>query len=88
MMTRDVVSCDVLFQEEECQENYVKKCFIEYAKTAQNVTVSVCRTPLVKDCSVEGEEVGEGGGDGGVGWGGEEVVVVERNGGVRDGENY
>ena len=57
MMNRDPLSYDVLFQEEECQDNYVKKCFIEYAKTAENVTVSVCRTPLVKDCNVEGEEV-------------------------------
>ena len=87
MMTRGVVTYDVLFQEEECQENYVKKCFIEYEKTAQNVTVSVCRTPLVKDCSVEGEEVREKGGYGGVGWGGEEVLVVERIGGVSKGDN-
>jgi len=44
-------------QEEECEENYVKKCFIEYNKFAQNVTVNVCRTPLVKDCDQEGEEI-------------------------------
>merc|ERR1719187_751147 len=44
-------------QEEECEENYVKKCFIEYNKFAQNVTVNVCRTPLVKDCNQEGEEI-------------------------------
>jgi hypothetical protein len=44
-------------QEEECQENFVKKCFIQYGKTAQNVTVTVCRTPLVKDCDLPGEEV-------------------------------
>ena len=35
-------------QEEECEENYVKNCFIEYSKTAVNVTAKVCRTPLVK----------------------------------------
>ena len=46
-----------LLQEEECEENYVKKCFIQYGKTAQNVTVNICRTPLVKDCDIEGEEV-------------------------------
>ena len=23
----------LLFQEEECEENYVKKCFIQYGKT-------------------------------------------------------
>ena len=47
----------LLFQEEECEENYVKKCFIQYGKTAQNVTVNICRTPLVKDCDIEGDEV-------------------------------
>ena len=44
-------------QEEDCQENYIKNCFIEYGQTAQNVTVTVCRTPLVKDCDKPGEEV-------------------------------
>ena len=44
-------------QEEICQENYVKSCFIEYQQTAQNVTVSVCRVPLVKDCDSSEEQV-------------------------------
>merc|ERR1719187_2208718 len=44
-------------QEEDCQENYIKNCFIEYGQTAQNVTVTVCRTPLVKDCDQPGEEI-------------------------------
>ena len=35
-------------QEEECEENFVKNCFIEYSKYATNVTNKVCRTPLVK----------------------------------------
>ena len=35
-------------QEEECEENFVKNCFIEYSKHAVNVTARVCRTPLVK----------------------------------------
>ena len=48
---------NLLLQEEECEENYVKKCFIQYGKTAQNVTVNICRTPLVKDCDIEGDEV-------------------------------
>ena len=47
----------LLLQEEDCQENYIKNCFIEYGQTAQNVTVTVCRTPLVKDCDKPGEEV-------------------------------
>eukprot|EP00092_Neocalanus_flemingeri_P044970 GFUD01050082.1.p1 GENE.GFUD01050082.1~~GFUD01050082.1.p1 ORF type:complete len:987 (-),score=208.69 GFUD01050082.1:253-3213(-) len=45
-------------QEEECEENFVKKCFIEYSKQAQDVTVTVCRTPLVKNkCEKLGEEI-------------------------------
>jgi len=35
----------------------VKSCFIEYQQTAQNVTVSVCRVPLVKDCDSSEEQV-------------------------------
>ena len=35
----------------------MKKCFIEYNKVAQNVTVNVCHTPLVKDCNLEGDEI-------------------------------
>jgi len=45
------------FQEEECQDNYHKNCFIEYGLDAVNHTVRVCRRPLVKDCSVEGDEI-------------------------------
>ena len=30
-------------QEEECEENFVKNCFIEYSKHAVNVTARVCR---------------------------------------------
>merc|ERR1712198_568330 len=37
-------------QEEECEENFRKNCFINYEKIAFNETVQVCRTPLVKDC--------------------------------------
>ena len=44
-------------QEEECPENYVKKCFIQYGKTDQNVTVNNCRTPFVKDCDLGGEDI-------------------------------
>jgi len=44
-------------QEEECEENYRKSCFINYEKIAFNETVEVCRTPLVKDCDVQGPEI-------------------------------
>ena len=44
-------------QEEECEENYRKNCFIDYEKIAFNETVQVCRTPLVKDCDISGPEI-------------------------------
>ena len=44
-------------QEEECEENYRKNCFIDYEKIAYNEIVQVCRTPLVKDCDVQGPEI-------------------------------
>jgi len=44
-------------QEEECQDNYKKNCFIEFGLDAVNNTVRICRRPLEKDCSVQGEEV-------------------------------
>merc|ERR1711990_454766 len=68
----DVVQCDHSYdrrchttyvtnyesqQEEECEENFRKSCFIEYEKIAFNETVEVCRTPLVKDCDNTGPEV-------------------------------
>jgi len=68
----DVVQCDHSYdkrchttyvtnyesqQEEDCEENYRKNCFIEYEQIAFNETVQVCRTPLVKDCDVQGPEV-------------------------------
>merc|ERR1711936_1136880 len=68
----DVVQCDHSYdkrchttyvtnydsqQEEECEENFRKSCFIEYEKIAFNETVEICRTPLVKDCNVQGPEI-------------------------------
>jgi len=44
-------------QEEECEENYRKNCFIEYKQIGFNVTATVCRTPLVKDCDIQGPEI-------------------------------
>jgi len=44
-------------QEEECEENFRKNCFINYEKIAFNETVQVCRTPLVKDCDIQGPEI-------------------------------
>ena len=34
-------------QEEQCEENFVKSCFIEYKKVASEEAVSFCHTPIV-----------------------------------------
>merc|ERR1712243_499943 len=44
-------------QEEDCEENFRKNCFIEYEQIAFNETAKVCRTPLVKDCDIQGPEI-------------------------------
>ena len=41
-------------QEEECEENFKKSCFIEYKKVASDEAVQFCHTPLV--CEGEGPE--------------------------------
>merc|ERR1711883_47901 len=33
-------------QEEDCEENFVKSCFIEYKKVASEEAVTFCRTPI------------------------------------------
>ena len=68
----DVVQCDHSYdkrchttyvtnyesqQEEDCEENFRKSCFIEYEQIAFNETVQICRQPLVKDCDTPGEEI-------------------------------
>ena len=41
-------------QEEECDETFIKSCFIEYKKKAEEETIQFCHTPLI--CEGEGEE--------------------------------
>merc|ERR1712121_313588 len=41
-------------QEEECEENFVKSCFIDYKKIASTEQVEFCHTPLI--CAGEGPE--------------------------------
>merc|ERR1712079_306113 len=68
----DVVQCDHSYdkrchttyvtnyesqQEEECDENFRKNCFIEYEQIAFEETVTICRKPLVKDCDIQGPEI-------------------------------
>ena len=45
------------FQVEECGEQFKKSCFIKTEKKSVTEVVEVCRTPMVKDCDTEGEEV-------------------------------
>jgi len=42
-------------QEEECNENFVKNCFIEFRKAASDEKVTVCHTPII--LVGDGEEV-------------------------------
>jgi len=44
-------------QVQECDENFLKSCYIEYDTVAFNETVQVCRNPLVKDCNIAGPEI-------------------------------
>lgn len=37
-------------QEEKCDENFVKSCYIEYKVVVFNESVDVCHTPMVKNC--------------------------------------
>ncbi|XP_040576415.1 uncharacterized protein [Lepeophtheirus salmonis] len=41
-------------QEEECEENFKKSCFIEYKKVAVEETIQFCHTPFI--CEGEGPE--------------------------------
>lgn len=41
-------------QEEKCEENFKKSCFIEYKKQAADEPVQFCFTPLVKNCDIPG----------------------------------
>ncbi len=43
-------------QEEECDENYNKRCFIEYKNVASEEKVKFCFTPLVKNCNIPGPQ--------------------------------
>jgi len=44
-------------QEEDCEENFVKSCFIEYRKVASEDTVTFCHTPI--EIQGDGPEVCE-----------------------------
>ena len=44
-------------QEEECEENFRKICYIDYEEQAYDEVVEVCHTPLVKDCNTPGPEI-------------------------------
>ena len=40
---RSLVTVYTSVQEEECREEFVKNCWIEYTQMAVNVTVQLCR---------------------------------------------
>lgn len=44
-------------QVQECQENFVKTCFIEYEKRAIQDRREICRRPLVRNCNSSGPEI-------------------------------
>ena len=44
-------------QEEQCEDNYRKRCFIEFKQSASDETVQFCHTPLVRNCDIPGPEV-------------------------------
>jgi hypothetical protein len=44
----------MILQVEECSENYIKECYIEYKPSAHNETVEVCVEKPIKDCSQPG----------------------------------
>ena len=41
-------------QEEKCEENFKKNCFIEYKDVASQENVQFCFTPLVRNCDTPG----------------------------------
>lgn len=41
-------------QEEECEDNFKKRCFIEYKNVAKDEPVRFCFTPLVRNCNIPG----------------------------------
>ena len=43
-------------QEERCEENFKKNCFIEFKDRASEEQVQFCFTPLVKNCDTPGPE--------------------------------
>merc|ERR1711997_370563 len=43
-------------QEEKCEENFKKNCFIEFKDRAREEQVKFCYTPLIKNCDVPGPE--------------------------------
>ena len=43
--------------EEECDDNYRKRCYIEFKNVASQEKVEFCFTPLVKNCDIPGPEV-------------------------------
>ena len=41
-------------QEEDCDENYIKNCYIEYKTMAFDTPVKICNQKLVRNCDKPG----------------------------------
>ena len=42
-------------QEEDCDENYIKNCYIEYKTMAFDTPVKICNQKLVRNCDKPGK---------------------------------
>ena len=45
------------FQQQKCEENFKKSCYIDFVETPRTHEVEECNTNLTRDCESEGEEV-------------------------------
>jgi len=39
---------------EECGENYIKECFIEYKQVARDETIQICADTQTRSCAADG----------------------------------
>ena len=47
----------VPLQQEKCEENFKKSCYIDFVETPRTHEVEECNTNLTRNCDIEGEEV-------------------------------
>ena len=44
-------------QQEKCEENFKKSCYIDFVETPRTHEVEECNTNLTRNCDITGEEV-------------------------------